>query len=117
MLFDLLQSISGLIKLIQPFEEFLPEAPGTSQRRTLHDKLKLNSKSRLKLVEKEGNQLKAVLNHPIFQADPLAAIHKHLENTQPLPESNEVKRPRKPEEKKPKRKRSKVSTGVQSMEV
>lgn len=33
--------------------------------------------------QRESAQLKAVLNHPTFQIDPIAAIHQHLERTQP----------------------------------
>ncbi|KAE8718451.1 hypothetical protein F3Y22_tig00110013pilonHSYRG00244 [Hibiscus syriacus] len=33
---------------------------------------------------KEGKQLTAVLEHPAFQVNPLAAIHQHLQNTQPV---------------------------------
>lgn len=39
------------------------------------------SKSRNELVEKEVTQISLVLDHPAFQADPLATIREHLKNT------------------------------------
>lgn len=65
---------------------------------------------------KETNQLKAVLNHPAFQSDPLAAIHQHLLNTQPVIDE----KPKKKNEsggKKKKNKKSKASAGSESMDM
>ncbi|KAJ0965382.1 hypothetical protein J5N97_026520 [Dioscorea zingiberensis] len=67
---------------LSSLSEFLPDLDA-SQKQTKGTNFKLNSKSRLKLVQKESVQLKAVLNHPTFQADPIAAIHQYLERTQP----------------------------------
>ncbi|KAK9060346.1 hypothetical protein SSX86_021052 [Deinandra increscens subsp. villosa] len=96
--------------------EFLPDIESSKQA-TPAD-FKVTSKSRQKLVMKETNQLKTVLNNPTFQADPLAALHQHLQNTQPV---SDEKPPRKNEKgkkakKKNKKKRSKGATGSQSME-
>ncbi|KAL5790569.1 hypothetical protein ACOSQ2_005457 [Xanthoceras sorbifolium] len=63
--------------------EFLPQLKGSRQPAPAPE-FKLNCKSRQKLILKEGKQLSAVLNHPTFQEDPLAAIHQHLESTQPM---------------------------------
>ncbi|KAF5185503.1 ribosome biogenesis protein [Thalictrum thalictroides] len=63
--------------------EFLPELKDPGQQ-CEEKNLKLKNKTRQKLVEKEGKQLKAVLSNPVFQLDPLAAIHQHLERTQPI---------------------------------
>ncbi|XP_058081880.1 uncharacterized protein LOC131229855 [Magnolia sinica] len=102
---------------LSTLSEFLPSVSDASQRWPLHEKnLKLNHKSRQKLVEKESNQLRAVLNHPVFQSDPLSAIHQHLASTQPLPVSSQEKRSGKMDKKK-KRKRSKVSSGGQLKET
>ena len=63
---------------------------------------------------KEGKQLSTVLNHPAFQLDPLAAIHQHLQSTQPV-----IEKPKKKKNKyggrKKKAKKSKASDGPQSM--
>ncbi|KAF8377593.1 hypothetical protein HHK36_030975 [Tetracentron sinense] len=76
----------------------------------------MNGKSRQKLIEKEGKQLRTVLNHPTFKLDPLSAIHQHLENTQPLPVEKPGKKPNR-SGKKEKGKKSKASFGVQSMDI
>lgn len=95
---------------------FLPE-PGSAPRQQKEEKmLKLNSKSRQKIVEKESKQLRAVLNHPMFQSDPLAAIHQHLQSTQPSPEIKQGKRSSKTKKGKAKKNRSKLS-GPDSMEI
>ncbi|KAG6647596.1 hypothetical protein I3843_07G087500 [Carya illinoinensis] len=47
-------------------------------------KLKLNGKSKQKLILKEGKHLRMVLSHPAFQSDPFATIHQHLQSTQPI---------------------------------
>lgn len=64
---------------------------------------------------KEGDQLRTVLNHPIFHSDPLAAIHQHLLSTQPPDEKQEKRSSKKG--KKAKKQKSKASLGPQSMEM
>uniref|UniRef100_A0A1D1XSX1 Putative ribosome biogenesis protein slx9-like n=1 Tax=Anthurium amnicola TaxID=1678845 RepID=A0A1D1XSX1_9ARAE len=76
-------------------------------------KRKLNCKSRKKLVERENNQLQAVLGHPAFQLDPVSAIQQHLERTQP-PAVNQVKHRK---DKKLTMKKQRPSSGKQSMEI
>lgn len=66
---------------------------------------------------KEGNQLRTVLNHPVFQSDPLAAIHQHLQSTQPSTDEKQVKKHTKSGRKRAKGKKSKASTGPQTMET
>ncbi|XP_068648343.1 uncharacterized protein [Aristolochia californica] len=79
--------------------------------------LKLNCKSMRGILKKEGAKLKAVLSHPVFQSDPLSAIHQHLESTQPPTISgNQVKRTGKADRRVAKRKRGKASS-LQSMEM
>ncbi|PRQ19909.1 hypothetical protein RchiOBHm_Chr7g0222441 [Rosa chinensis] len=73
--------------------EFLPELKG-EQKPTPPSDFKRNCKSMRKLILKEGKQLTTVLNHPAFQSDALAAIHQHLERTQPVREEE------KPEKRK-----------------
>ncbi|ONK60425.1 uncharacterized protein A4U43_C08F18330 [Asparagus officinalis] len=74
---------------LSALSEFLPDieqpAVGTTN-------LKLNCKSRQKLVQRESAQMKAVLNNPVFQMDPILAIQHHLERTQPEPVVTEKKR-------------------------
>ncbi|KAK6946069.1 hypothetical protein RJ641_013613 [Dillenia turbinata] len=66
--------------------KFLPELKAPPQPTTEEANLKLNPKSRGKLIEKESRRLKIVLNHAAFQSDPLATIHRHLQSTQPVVE-------------------------------
>jgi len=40
-----------------------------------------SNRGRRKLVQKETSQMNLVLQHPAFQADPLATIREHLKNT------------------------------------
>ncbi|CAK7329961.1 unnamed protein product [Dovyalis caffra] len=95
--------------------EFLPElkSPQLSKPAAV---FKLNSKSRQKLILKEGKQLNMVLNHPAFQADPLGSIHQHLLSTQPAAEEKPKKKVNKNGGKKVKGKKSKASTEPQSMD-
>lgn len=65
---------------------------------------------------KEQKQLSTVLNHPAFQVDPLAAIHQHLESTQPVSEEKPKKKTNKTARKKKKGDRSKTSSGPKSMD-
>ncbi|GKD63183.1 hypothetical protein Tco_1305291, partial [Tanacetum coccineum] len=69
----------------------------------------------LERTMKESSQLKTVLNDPVFKAGPLAALHQHLQSTQPVLE----KPPRKKETRKKgqkKKKKAKTSIGSQTME-
>lgn len=103
--------------------EFLPELKG-EQIPTPASDFKLNCKSMRNLILKEGKQLNTVLNHPAFQSDPLAAIHQHLERTQPVIEE---KKPEKRKNKcgskkkkggsKKKGMKSEGSSGPQSMDM
>ncbi|KAL0412579.1 UNVERIFIED_CONTAM: hypothetical protein Sradi_1459600 [Sesamum radiatum] len=63
---------------------------------------------------KESNQLKTVINHPVFHSDPLGAIYQHLQNTQP-PTDEKPKRKDSKTRKKTKKKKSKPSQ--QAMEI
>lgn len=65
---------------------------------------------------KEANQLNAVLKHPVFQSDPLAAIHQHLQSTQPVMEEKPKKK-NKSGGKKKKNKKSKASAVPESMDM
>lgn len=92
--------------------ECLPDLE-TSKQPTPED-FKVTSKSRQKLVMKESNQLKKVLNDPVFQADPLAALHQHLQSTQPVSEEKPARKSGTGKRKK--KKKSKAQTGPKSME-
>lgn len=65
---------------------------------------------------KESKRLEAVINDPEFESDPLAAIQKHLQSTQPLPEISQQKSSSKTKKRKAKKKHSKLS-GPDSMEM
>ncbi|KAK9287071.1 hypothetical protein L1049_015480 [Liquidambar formosana] len=101
---------------LSTLSEFLPEFKA-QQQPTPATELKLNSKTRKKLVAKEGKQLRTVLNHPTFKLDPLAAIHQHLASTQPVTVENREKKLSKNRKKKVKGKKSKTSPGPQSMDM
>ncbi|MCL7030519.1 hypothetical protein MKW94_012115 [Papaver nudicaule] len=93
--------------------EFLPEVKNPNQQ-AASISLKLDCKSRQKLVQKETKQFKTVLNNAVFQMDPLAAIQKHLENTQPP----QVEKPKERLKKNgSKKKKSKTSSVAQSMDI
>ncbi|XP_060208909.1 uncharacterized protein LOC132636201 isoform X2 [Lycium barbarum] len=94
--------------------EFLPELNTSQQQKPVEFKLK--SKTRKNLVLKEGNQLRAVINHPAFQSDPLGAIHQHLQSTQPTVDEKPKRRENKNGNRKGKKK-SKAPAGLQSMEM
>ncbi|PWA93947.1 hypothetical protein CTI12_AA065990 [Artemisia annua] len=94
--------------------EFLPDVE-SSKKPTPAD-FKVTSKSRQKLVMKESSQMKTVLNDPVFKADPLAALHQHLQSTQPVLEKPPRKKETGKKGQKKKKKKSKASTGSQTME-
>ncbi|KAI7740162.1 hypothetical protein M8C21_013862 [Ambrosia artemisiifolia] len=96
--------------------ECLPDLEPSKQK-TPAD-FKVTTKSKQKLVMKETNQLKTVLNNPAFQADPLAALHQHIQNTQPVSAEKPARKSAtgKKVKKNKKKKGSKASTGSQSME-
>lgn len=52
-----------------------PIAKQTKQRRPLSQKQKVH------IMEKETNQLGAVMSHPAIQQDPFGTLHLHLQNT------------------------------------
>ncbi|PIA51123.1 hypothetical protein AQUCO_01100155v1 [Aquilegia coerulea] len=66
--------------------------------------------------EKEGKQLKAVLSNPVFQLDPLAAIHQHLERTQPICPIEKSKK-KLSKTGKNKRKKQKATSAAQAMDL
>ncbi|KAK9109302.1 hypothetical protein Sjap_017362 [Stephania japonica] len=99
---------------LSSLNELLPDLKESQQEAVLD--VKLNCKSRQKLIEKEGNRLKAVLSNPAFQSDPFAALHQHLQNTQPtLSDEKPVKSST--NRKKNKRKKSKALPGAQTMDT
>ncbi|XP_051121170.1 uncharacterized protein LOC127244734 [Andrographis paniculata] len=67
---------------LSSLSEYLPDVKAPKESKDAE--FKLNCKSRNILVLKESNQFKTVVTHPVFQSDPLAAIHQHLQNTQPF---------------------------------
>ncbi|KAK4349133.1 hypothetical protein RND71_031888 [Anisodus tanguticus] len=99
---------------LSTLSEFLPDLNASQQPKPAAFKLK--SKTRQNLVLKEGNQLRAVINHPAFQSDPLGAIHQHLQSTQPTVDEKPKRKERKNGNRKGKKK-SKASAGLQSMEI
>ncbi|KAK9690920.1 hypothetical protein RND81_09G163300 [Saponaria officinalis] len=96
--------------------EILPEATAQRKGPAPLPKPGKKCKSRQTLVLQEANRLKTVFSNPVFQADPLAAIHQHLQTTQPAPE----RQPRKKsndDTKKKRKKKSKTSSTPRSMEM
>lgn len=99
---------------LSSLSDVLPDLKAEEQPAPVTE-FKVNCKSRQKLIMKEGDQLRTVLNHPIFHSDPLAAIHQHLLSTQPPDEKQEKRSSKKG--KKAKKQKSKASLGPQSMEM
>ncbi|CAN6482393.1 unnamed protein product [Victoria cruziana] len=98
--------------------EFLPDI--SSSRAPIPTTSKLKCKSKQKLVEKEAQQLRAVLDHAAFQSDPVSAIHHHLKSTicvqadpQPVRPKDGAKRSG---DRKHQKKHSKVKQ-IQHMEI
>ncbi|KAL8540390.1 hypothetical protein ACS0TY_001845 [Phlomoides rotata] len=97
---------------LSTLSECLPELK--SPKPSEPAELKINCKRRNDLVLKESNRFKTVLNHPVFQSDPLAAIYQHLQNTQPVTAEKPKKKDSKTRKNKAKKKKSKAP---QSMEI
>lgn len=74
--------------------------------------LKLNCKRRKDLVLKESSKLKMVINNPVYQSDPLAAIYQHLQMTQPAVENKPKRKDGKPRKSKAKKKKSKATESM-----
>ena len=55
-----------------------------------------------------------VINHPVYQSDPLAAIYQHLQTTQPAPDKKPKKKDGKSRKSKTKKKKSK---DTESMDI
>ncbi|XP_075673276.1 uncharacterized protein LOC142642745 [Castanea sativa] len=100
---------------LSTLSDFLPDLKTPRQPTPPTDELKPNCKSMKKLILNEGKQLSTVLNHPAFQLDPLAAIHQHLQSTQPVIDEKPKKKKNKNGGRKIKAKKSKASDGPQSM--
>lgn len=85
-----------------------------SQQQHTRNLLK-SQKSRQTLLQRESNQLQLVMQHPAFQADPLATIRQHLTNTlapqaeqrklEQVQHERDVRQALKEAPKKPKRKK------------
>ncbi|XP_054793575.1 uncharacterized protein LOC129299148 [Prosopis cineraria] len=79
--------------------------------------LKLNCKSRQKILVKEQARFLQNLNDPSFQTDPLSAIHQHLLSTQPVVEEQPKKKENKNGSMKRKEKKLKALVRSQNMEM
>ncbi|XP_061368910.1 uncharacterized protein LOC133311817 isoform X2 [Gastrolobium bilobum] len=99
-------NLSSLLESLPEFKE--------SRKPGREDDFKLNCKSRKKLILNEGERLSAILKDHHFQADPLSAIHQHLQNTQPVVKEQPKKKVNKNGSKK---KKSEASTRLQSMSM
>ncbi|CAN1802863.1 hypothetical protein LINPERHAP1_LOCUS23463 [Linum perenne] len=92
--------------------EFLPDVNAPKPKPVAVKEVKLNSKSRKKILETEKKQMNTILNHPAFLADPLGSIHQHLQSTQPPVEEKPRKKQNKNGNNKSKSKKSKASTSA-----
>ncbi|XP_072972941.1 uncharacterized protein [Typha angustifolia] len=95
---------------LSSLSKFLPELDAPKQCSTT-EILKINCKSRQKLVMREGARLQALLNNPSIVIDPISAIHQHLLRTQSPPDNQQSKKNRK------KGKRGKKASSIQSMDI
>ncbi|KAL3633006.1 hypothetical protein CASFOL_025990 [Castilleja foliolosa] len=96
---------------LSALSEYLPELSSLDSKPA---EFKINCKTGLALLLKESNQLKTVINHPVFQSDPFGAIYQHLQNTQPAEDEKPKRKDSKTRKNKAKKKKSK---DVQSMEI
>ncbi|KAL9317246.1 hypothetical protein ACSQ67_013763 [Phaseolus vulgaris] len=95
--------------------ESLPEVKASKKKQPSGENdSKLNCKSRQTLVLKERDRFSAVIKELSVQADPLFAIQQYLQKTQPVVEELPKKKVNKNGSKK--KKKSKASTGLKSME-
>ncbi|CAM8922677.1 unnamed protein product [Rhodiola kirilowii] len=94
--------------------EFLPDV--STSKKTPPTDLKLNSKRRNQLVKKENDHLKAFLNNPAFQSDPLGFIHQHLASTQPAV-AEKTEKPSKDKKKSKAKKSKKSNPAREAMEI
>lgn len=95
----------------------LPELKA-SQKPCNDDNIKVNCKTRQKLVLKEGQRLCELFKNDSFQVNPLAAIHQHLRSTQPEPVVE--KQPKKKANvngSTKRKKKSKAAAGLKSMDI
>ncbi|CAN1192462.1 hypothetical protein LINPERHAP2_LOCUS41568 [Linum perenne] len=92
--------------------EFLPDVNAPKPKPVAVKEVKLNSKSRKKILQTEKKQMNTILNHPAFLADPLGSIHQHLQSTQPPVEEKPRKKQNKNGNNKSKSKKSKASTSA-----
>ncbi len=76
-------ALSNLKSLAESLQEAAKKAAARGQREEGAAVGTLRARERI--VKEESQRLQAVLQHPQFQADPLAAIASHLEATLPPP--------------------------------
>lgn len=62
---------------------------------------------------KESNKLKMVINHPVYESDPLAAIYQHLQMTQPATDKKPKRKDGKTRKSKSKKKKSKSPVSME----
>ncbi|CAI8604920.1 unnamed protein product [Vicia faba] len=106
-------SLSSLLETLPELKEQL-KAPLKPQEANF----KLNCKNRQKLVLEEGKNLSEIFKNHSFQTNPLAAIHQHLRNKQPVPVVEEQQPKKKANVNgSRKRKMKKARAGVQSMDM
>ncbi|CAL5209909.1 unnamed protein product [Lathyrus oleraceus] len=106
-------SLSSLLETLPELKEQLKAPP-----KPLEANFKLNCKNRQKLVLEEGKNLSEIFKNHSFQMNPLAAIHQHLRNQQPVPVVEE-QQPKKNANVNGSRRRKmkKARAGVQSMDI
>ncbi|XP_058769494.1 uncharacterized protein LOC131643319 [Vicia villosa] len=106
-------SLSSLLETLPELKEQLKASPKPQEAN-----FKLNCKNRQKLVLEEGKNLSEVFKNHSFQMNPLAAIHQHLRNLQPVPVVEEQQPKKKGNVNgSRKRKMKKARAGVQSMDI
>ncbi|XP_020593909.1 putative ribosome biogenesis protein slx9-like [Phalaenopsis equestris] len=100
---------------LSALSDFLPDE--ALQKSSKSPVFKLNCKNRQKLVEIESELLRSVHRHPAFQADPIAAIQQHLEQTQPPSSAEEKGDKKSKKDNKDKRKKRSNYAIAQNMEM
>jgi ABC-type dipeptide/oligopeptide/nickel transport system ATPase component len=83
--------IDGLDQIREALLATVAPKPTETAETLAKPSLLKTQKSRRKLLYQEDTQLKLVLQHPSFQADPFATIREHLQNTLASDASNAKK--------------------------
>ncbi|RYR37253.1 hypothetical protein Ahy_A09g042169 [Arachis hypogaea] len=102
---------------LSALSEFLPDPEPKAPRKPGPQDVKVNCKSRRKILLREVQQFSAVLNNPDFKTNPRSAMNEHLRSTLPVAEEQRPKKKVNKNGSKKKKKSKASSTGLMSMDM